>query len=226
MMKKILLTASVLSVVMMSSVANAQMSNSYNGANYRYVPAQNYAPRTVQNQYEQERLVRPYLSAKYRYAPNTEVSIGSDSEKIDNGHGGSLAFGVAISNARFELEYNRNLDLEENYGSTKWTLENQSLMLNMYVDIITKTSLTPYIGGGVGVSKRKLTASAYGRSEEFLNKEALAWQVGGGFAWAINDNVALDIGYRYTDYGEADGDYATDIGTTAHEVYVGARYTF
>ena len=52
-----------------------------------------------------------------------------------------------------------------------------------------------------------------------------AWQVGAGVGYALNDNVSLDAGYRYVDYGDFTED-GTKLETSAHELYVGARYAF
>jgi opacity protein-like surface antigen len=58
---------------------------------------------------------------------------------------------------------------------------------------------------------------------------AFTWQLGAGVAYAVNDNVTVDAGYRYVDcndfdYSDSENDVSVD--TSAHEFYIGARYAF
>lgn len=121
-----------------------------------------------------------------------------------------------------------------------------SAMLNVYYDIDTGTKFTPYVGGGIGLAhlknKTKVTGSTpagalnSGSSESENN---FAWNIGAGVSYAVNSNVSIDAGYRYTDYGNVketvsqtvpglgsplnvDGKY--DV--TSHEFLIGARYSF
>jgi opacity protein-like surface antigen len=59
---------------------------------------------------------------------------------------------------------------------------------------------------------------------------AFTWQLGAGVAYAVNDNVTVDAGYRYVDcenfdFGSDDEGYDI-VDTSAHEFYIGARYAF
>ncbi|MGL4209491.1 MAG: outer membrane protein, partial [Candidatus Adiutrix sp.] len=59
-----------------------------------------------------------------------------------------------------------------------------------------------------------------------------AWNVGGGVGWYLNENLSLDLGYRYVDLGTAAPghikveNYVTDanLDYTAHELSVGLRF--
>ncbi|MDR0742530.1 MAG: outer membrane beta-barrel protein [Puniceicoccales bacterium] len=61
------------------------------------------------------------------------------------------------------------------------------------------------------------------------------WNIGVGVCYAVNDNLALDLGYRYTDYATARGKIMADQVTnflqtradlSSQEVLIGVRYTF
>ena len=60
---------------------------------------------------------------------------------------------------------------------------------------------------------------------ESIDDNNFAWQIGAGVSYAMTDNVAVDAGYRYVDYGDFTKEDTT-IDTSAHELYVGARYSF
>ena len=108
-------------------------------------------------------------------------------------------------------------------------LESQSLFLNAYYDIDTGTKFTPYVGGGIGYAKIEGSMSMPGMniSEDDTN---FAWQLGAGVAYAVNKNISVDFGYRYTDMGDLTANiYPTEkfkIDVDSHELLLGVRYTF
>jgi len=124
----------------------------------------------------------------------------------------------------------------------------QSFFLNGYFDIHNSTPVTPYIGVGLGLAKVSVEYKADVSNisgvpvDDFkLNtsktKTNLAWNIGGGAAWKIIDNLALDLGYRYADFGKVspDNHYIGgearyfrfyDVKTSAHEVMLGLRFSF
>ena len=177
----------------------------------------------------------PYVSAKLRYLDmSTDVQeLDLKRDVDDKVWGGSFAAGVSTKvnggAVRAELEYNKNADAKKThnlYGRrlVNMEIESQSLMINGYYDIDTGSKLTPYVGAGIGYAKIKGKLSALGESYS-ADDNNFAWQVGAGVGYALNDKVSLDAGYRYVDYGDF-----TEEGlkweSSAHELYVGARYAF
>lgn len=177
----------------------------------------------------------PYVSAKLRYsdmsADVSELDLKRDVD--DKVLGGSFAAGVSTKvnggAVRAELEYNKNADAKKThnlYGrlfNTK--IESQSLMINGYYDIDTGSKLTPYVGAGIGYAKIKGKLSVLGESPYSEDDNNFAWQVGAGVGYALNDKVSLDAGYRYVDYGDFTKE-GLKWESSAHELYVGARYAF
>ena len=108
-------------------------------------------------------------------------------------------------------------------------LESQSLFLNAYYDIDTRTKFTPYVGGGIGYAKIEGSMSMPGMniSEDDTN---FAWQLGAGVAYAVNKNISVDFGYRYTGMGDLTANvYPTEtfkIDVDSHKLLLGVRYTF
>lgn len=189
--------------------------------------------------------LNPYVSGKLTYSDISyngtnvwKTGVGKD-KLSDDVLGGSVAAGLSMmapgGTVRGELEYNLNGEAKKSMGVTsanipgEMKLRSQSLMLNAYYDINTNSAFTPYVGAGIGFAKvkAKLTSSVMNTNADSTK---MAWQVGAGVAYALNDNVAIDLGYRYTDMGEyskplgVDNTYKLDVHS--HEVLLGARYSF
>jgi opacity protein-like surface antigen len=125
------------------------------------------------------------------------------------------------------------------------------LMLNGYFDLGTWNSVTPYVGVGAGVA---LVSWDDWRSNSLITPETLpviapainratddwrfAWSLMAGFSYSINQNLALDVSYRFLDItdGTALPNYRANpsslgIGSVdysdfySHQVRVGFRYT-
>jgi opacity protein-like surface antigen len=152
------------------------------------------------------------------------------------------------------------LDYGPNYSaSAKQKLQIQTLFLNAYYDFHNDTAFTPYIGGGLGLafinSKGSFTYAVqppavtddfkYALSPGSKNSTNFAWNIGAGVAYDINDNISLDLGYRFAGLGKAETKSASgvfdvnvqnaDVSLTAkgktsnvymHQVMLGLRFTF
>jgi opacity protein-like surface antigen len=113
---------------------------------------------------------------------------------------------------------------------TRW-----ATLANAYIDIPTGYPVTPYVGGGVGVSHVNENGSAI-----YPNFAALDWSVAGKsvsrFGWALMSGVAVDVaphtqmdlGYRFLSLGTAS--YVAPIGGVstkalyANEFRLGFRF--
>jgi opacity protein-like surface antigen len=191
----------------------------------------------------------PYVGAKVKYVDmSNDFTWGDTFDIDDNVFGGSLAAGLStkVTNGavRAELEYNKNGDAEKTHfvtyrdedgrdiGNVKLKLKTQSVMLNAYYDIDTGTQFTPFVGGGIGYTRAKVSLAFDGEKNTVTARgkdTAFTWQLGAGVAYAVNDNVTVDAGYRYVDcndfdYSDSENDVSVD--TSAHEFYIGARYAF
>ena len=188
------------------------------------------------------------LKANYSLVRPTLKDVGvdedgafKDKDKLyDNAWGASLAYGVKMCAFRTELELNINdtakKKLYDDEGVTKARTKTNSLFLNGYFDIPTKTAFTPYVGAGLGLARVKMVAKTV--SEEGLDKfkmsrTKVAYQLGAGVGYELTKNWTLDAGYRYIDYGtvkkrydDEDGIGKDKLGTKAHNFYLGGRYTF
>jgi opacity protein-like surface antigen len=131
------------------------------------------------------------------------------------------------------------------------------LLLNGYIDLGTWSGVSPYVGAGAGaalVSFQNWRTQTVGCSPPGGSCPALpvpavsnhsiddwrfAWALMAGFSYHLNQNLALDVGYRFIDVpdGKAVGNVRpsttppNSIGSVdysdlmSHEVRVGFRYT-
>ncbi len=121
-------------------------------------------------------------------------------------------------------------------------------LANLYADLGTWYGVTPYIGGGAGLSLTHISSAVNWYmsnglpyqittdgfyynwdSSQSITRYQFAWAAMAGFSYAITPNILLDIGYRYIDLGKLDslpGPNGSVVSKTmdAHELRLGVRY--
>lgn len=145
------------------------------------------------------------------------------------------------------------------------TYNASTLLANFYWDFHNSTAFTPYVMAGAGLAfinaeyehnvSRKgamvgdthgdLGSTSYSEHKNYTN---FAWALGAGCAYNVNENFAIDLGYRYLNLGtvETDGSHSGSFATARtpltknplninfdgnsfasnHEIMLGLRYTF
>ena len=234
-MKKTLLLATV------ATVAFAMNANA--GVLTPYVSAKLSAAKLDVNQSSREIMDANGLTV------NREFSNYDSSKRVwGTSFAAGVSYGLEGGAIRTELEWQRNTAARMNNTSvwyagglgnvdetSKTKIKTHAYMLNAYYDFDTCTKFTPYVGAGIGLAKTKIANMVYGggfvKSTE--KHTGIAWQIGAGIAYALNDNVSVDVGYRYIDYGKFDvssifdnGSFRASYETTANELYAGLRYSF
>lgn len=152
-----------------------------------------------------------------------------------NGWGGMLSVGYYIMpEIRSELE----VGYREFKGDTSsvtidnitYTVDASDLkdkaltgMGNLYYDIPTSTSITPYIGGGIGIAHQTNNG----------NGNAFAFQGMAGLNYKIDATNTIYAGYRYfgtsdfkTNYSISGIDVTQKTNIEAHSVDIGYRFNF
>lgn len=164
-----------------------------------------------------------YLEPKVTYSFYTGDYIESDhfSGAVRSGtssFGGGLALGYDFYEKmdlplRVELEYLMRSDAR--FDVSKETMKIQTpktLFANAYLDYQNDTNLTPYVTAGAGMSFVE-------------DRTNFAWNFGTGVRFDVTENVDLDFGVRYMDYGKYNpGDYSTRLSSI--DCSLGAMYTF
>lgn len=112
------------------------------------------------------------------------------------------------------------------YGYNHTTVESDSLMLNAYLDLMPNYWISPYIMGGIGVSRLEfqsydvnMTGVRYNNIEH--DKTNFSWQWGGGLSLRLNRCLNFDMGYQYMNFNKLN-----KAEVNAHVYYAGLRYTF
>jgi opacity protein-like surface antigen len=147
--------------------------------------------------------------------------------------GGAIGGDLGVVRIEGEISY-RNSEIDRirpeggtSTGNVSGDLGAAAFMANMFIDLTAGAPITPYIGGGVGIATLSLDdVDADGFHYYDSDDEAvLAYQLGGGIAFDLSRNVALDIGYRF--FGTEEADFAnSSLKYETHTVMMGLRYTY
>lgn len=148
----------------------------------------------------------------------------------------SGALGYKYKYFRVEGEYIYRDDSDADYkikgaggaieGTNHTTIETDSFMLNAYLDIMPNYWISPYIMGGIGISRldfksndTNLSGVTYNEFER--DKTNFSWQWGGGLSLRLNRCLNFDMGYQYMNFNKLN-----KAELNAHVYYGGLRYTF
>ena len=143
----------------------------------------------------------------------------------DNDLGTGYVFGLSVgkyitNNFRVELEasqrggleYDTQYASEPNLGTTtKADIKTQSIFINGFYDFesfaIINSSVTPYIGGGIGISRNKMGVVTEVTPENEVayldgNKVSqFSYKLAAGTLVSLTESLSLDINYQYVDLG-------------------------
>jgi len=165
-----------------------------------------------------------------------------DEVEFDTGFNVGLAAGYDFGMARLEGEvaYRQNdvdkinIDGEDFNGDGDASA--LSFMLNGYLDIETGSPVTPYLGAGLGVANVsandvQVEVPGFGKFD-FVDDDdtVFAYQFSAGVAFALNEAMAIDLGYRY--FATSDPEFDdTGLGGfeseyKSHNVSLGLRMNF
>lgn len=145
----------------------------------------------------------------------------------------SGALGYKYKYVRIEGEYIYRDDVDDSYATTtpttaatvinhKVTMESDSFMANMYLDLMPNYWISPYVAGGLGLTRLSVkNVSNDGGATLTDDADNFTWMLGAGLSLRLNRCINLDGGYRYLDMGDIGG-----ANINAHEVYGGLRFTF
>ena len=134
-----------------------------------------------------------------------------------------------------------------NNKTARVNVDNYLLMMNIYYDFeVVEQSFVPYISGGIGLSrmvpedtKIQNVSGTINLTEGGKTKNNLGWALGLGTAVQMEENLSLDIGYRFLAMGDGENN-GVFSGTPAlpsnsgsrvddlfvHELYLGLRIGF
>lgn len=108
-----------------------------------------------------------------------------------------------------------------------------SLMANVWYDFhdVLPAGLTPYVGGGLGMTQVKLSGMLDNVALHERNSTVFSWQLGAGISMPITENIKAFVDYRYfaadgaalkLQPGFHGGDVTADFDS--HSVLLGIRF--
>lgn len=196
------------------------------------------------------------VKSMYNVLYDTASSVTTQQKDFDSAPIFGLGIGYQYNNwLRFDVtgEYRgkanfHGLDIVNSGGlSTDEYRGSKSEWLalaNVYLDLGTWYSFTPFIGAGVGASYNTISnfmdvntvnqGVAYG---DTASKWNFAWAAHAGVSYKVNSRVSIEFAYRYVSLGDAmSGDLKTFDGTnninnpmefrdiTSHDLKLGIRW--
>ena len=185
----------------------------------------------------------PYVSVK---GVVTDLSASLDGYDIDYENLGlNVALGTKVNEnmrVEFEIAYRDEDTADESYayetggflygGQDDISLSTMSYMINGYYDFYNQSSLTPYVGLGLGLAEVKYENEWWEDSPMGIlsgkwkaSKTKFVWNVAAGLSYKINEKTSLDLGYRYVDYGSFSKE-ESKFETKANEFSLGVRFAF
>ena len=135
----------------------------------------------------------------------------------DDDLGTGSAFGISAGkyitdNFRLELEAIKRtgyeMDTTGDNNLYEANISSKSIFINGFYDFqsfsLGSTPITPYLGGGVGISKNKMGTTYENRPDFSLDGKTIsqfAYKVAAGTLVSLTENVSLDINYQYVNLG-------------------------
>ena len=136
----------------------------------------------------------------------------------DDDLGTGSAFGISAGkyisdNFRLELEAIKRTGYEMDTKDSdnnlmEANITSKSIFINGFYDFqsfsLGSTPITPYLGGGVGISKNKMGTTYENRPIATLDGKTIsqfAYKVAAGTLVSLTENVSLDINYQYVNLG-------------------------
>lgn len=120
-------------------------------------------------------------------------------------------------------------------GAFSSKIDIHTVFANVYYDINTGTAFTPYVGAGIGAAfinqKVASTFTGWGGNNGNYDTTNFAWNVGAGVGYSLTKNIIIDLGYRYSQFGDAKKVDKSSVrfqakDLDAHEAIIGLRYQF
>lgn len=179
------------------------------------------------------------------WCDNAYGNVRHSAEHTQHTLGGGIFVGYDFYPAykvplRLDIEYTARTALEKtlsgSVGMVPWEVgysaNLHTLMGNVYLDLHNSTPFTPYVGAGLGVGLVLVNYEVQvGGPMRLFAHEAdltlvqIAWSVGAGCTYAINETASVDLSYRFLNVPEAEFEGAK-ARMSAHEVGVALRLHF
>lgn len=171
------------------------------------------------------------VSVGYDFGAYSEYPVRLELEYLHHGSADTNLGRKRTSN----IDLGNNPDTKVIHSQHEISSKVQTVMVNAFLDFPTDTAFTPYIGAGIGTAyvdtevtsqRDMLLGGIEGHGGQYLYQAHhrykgsdsswnFAWQASAGFSYQVADNMALDLSYRYSDFGSSD---IGNVNRTLHGV--------
>ena len=143
------------------------------------------------------------------------------SEDLGTGSAFGFSVGKYITDSfRLELEAIKRTGYEYDTRDTvstnitdKAKIQTKAIFINGFYDFqpfsIRNTAITPYLGGGVGISRNKIGTDVVhtngipnGLTVDGDTSNQFAYKLSAGFLFSLTEQLSLDVNYQYVNLGE------------------------
>jgi len=160
-----------------------------------------------------------YISGSVGLAiPGEWNETGWPNEKFDNAVAWNGAVGNDFGAYRLEAALGYEKPAYQNSSSDNASI--LTVMANGYYDFDSGSKVIPYLMVGAGVADVDVSWSTE-------DSTSFVWQIGAGVGFKVNENVTLDLGYRYIkpEGLECPNDH-NDVSWNSQHLMAGVRYQF
>jgi opacity protein-like surface antigen len=158
----------------------------------------------------------------------TVTGLGTATAEFDTGYGFNVSAGYNFDPVRLEFEFGyKNADLDKfsgpggSFSVADTDITVMSYMVNALYDIKTKSPVTPYVGAGLGILNGELEEQGYKEDDTQFGYQLIA-----GAAYNINNNLALDVSYRFQHAPSDFSQDGLDVEYMSSNIMAGIRYNF
>ncbi len=165
-----------------------------------------------------------FISGKIGYA--STILTDNAWKQSDN-----LRDGIAVYSAAIGVDFKKMIRTEleftarDGWENKRTSLNNNNAMFNVYYNFFPRSTLSPFIGAGLGLSWNKAD-DGFTKPETSTN---FAWQATAGISLAIIDNLNIDLAYRYFQVENlkiGSGATGQKVDIVSNEILLGVRFSF
>jgi opacity protein-like surface antigen len=197
-------------------------------------------PAKVEKAKKTQHLKKSELTKGFDVSIQGGVPFLMDGDVSENNKRGTVetdfgyAFGVAAGKriAAFdkrvrvegEIGYQKNEVDDCNGKDRTGDIKAYSFLVNGYFDFVKGKKIVPFLTAGIGVAKVDADVNDFAHVDDI----GLAYQVGAGIAYHINDNWHIDLKYRFFSVVDVNGIGLDNLNPefTSNNVFLGLRYRF
>lgn len=127
---------------------------------------------------------------------------------------------------RLEAEYILAKKISAETNTVNYGVETGVGLTNVYFDFYTQSRFKPFVFGGIGYGKLKLTEETNLGVNESYSAKNMVWSVGGGISYAFTSKIYFDVMYRRTDFGKTKSTNLEKLEYISSDLLLGLRYVF